>query len=503
MSEKRNIEKLFRDKLKNFEASPSDDLWDKIEQDLTELAKPTPWWRKRVGWIWISGALVMGIGLAAIYFLQDENVIIAEKPKLDKVESVQLPTNSQEPVKKNELDKKTTKNVQQSELVTGSFTSSSDNEIKSNASDKNVPTKAGEQIDETSSKTNSSNKQKISFNQRIADTEKSLLSTEKVEANSFTPTNSEENASTISSSTPTSSTESTTVLTSEKEKETSYTTRKESKNELPTIPVRKATLPQGFSKPHLISKSFLAEPEAENEKQATAFRWFVSAYGGPSMVFRRFESNHSLMHNHKQQAEKGMISYDWGIEAGMQKGKWEFSIGFQYERLGERYQYEGMKEVHDTSITQHQHPQDPTVWIYDTAVTVYHNKVSHNSANTYNYFTIPINVGYQFSIGSKLTLTPTLTSGINILSSAQTAWLDPESLDPVLHNSEEHQDAFRAVNFSNRLQIGLYYQLNKNFQLLIRPEGTILWQSVFNNDEFLNHRPYAFDANVGIRYFIK
>ena len=470
MNEENNIEDLFRDKFKNYSPPPPDGLWDKIETKIGAENKKAGFWIFSNFWGKIFSSLFIIAFISAFsaaYFMSKPKVYSNSKKESKIKENV---SESSFNLTANE-NKIFQENKSQKEAEGATNSTSIQKRIDNKQSTKpsevnNLLSKESELINASDSKSNNNKAEFNSKDNRV----------------DIPPTNNEEtsnNLQTFSYSSP---------LINETDDEI---------NEKEVELIKYLPFPIFLSNQTLSGSLFELETE---DKKLNKPSLFVEAYGGPSIAFRRFSSNHSLMFNHKQQAESQLLSYDWGVSVGVIKGNWEFSLGAQVERLGERYNYDGLKEVHDTTVTSHQHPLDPTVMVYDTAVEVHHNHVEHNTNNIYNYLTIPLNIGYQLKLSPKFTLVPTVTTGINILMNAQTSWLDPESLDAVVHSSQDGGDAFRRVNFSNRIQIGLYYGLTDKLSFMVKPEGTILWQSVFTNDQFLNHRPYSFDANFGLRY---
>jgi len=71
MSDRKNIDRLFQEKFKDFEAAPPEFIWDNIREELEEKKK------RRVipVWIWLSGVasvLIMGV-LLGLYFINNDD----------------------------------------------------------------------------------------------------------------------------------------------------------------------------------------------------------------------------------------------------------------------------------------------------------------------------------------------------------------------------------------------------------------------------------------------
>jgi len=467
MSDHNEIEDLFRDKFQNFSTSPPPGLWDKIATDIGA--------QNRKGGIWFFNlwGRIFSVVVLVTFFISGMFFGIMNEPN----------------VYKNSETEKELKEYNTANLTESLFKEPNKNQEVTKESNENIVKKADNnnpietiKLDSKNSaeglKTKKQSQNAITANSVIVDeNENSIFNEVPPVAEGSNNLNSERSFSSNNSIFP----------------------EESRKNENIS-----QISPLGFN-PIIESQNIVGSKfeDEKNENFANKPQFFVEAYGGPSFAFRRFNSNHSLMYSHKQQAESQLISYDWGIAIGLTKGKWQFSIGGQIERLGEKYNFDGFKEVHDTSITSHQHPQDPTVLVYDTAIEVHQNEVGHHTQNIYNYLTIPISVGYEVRVSPNFKVVPVITTGVNFLLNAQASWLDPESMDAVSHSSGDGTNAYRKVNFSNKFQIGLHYALTEKLTFIVRPEAALLWKSVFNNSEFLNHRPYSLDANFGIRYSIK
>lgn len=469
MSDDHNIENLFRDKFKNYSPTPPDGLWDKIDAQIaTQNNKGGIWFFKNFWGRIFSGLIILFlISFASAAYLFNT-------PKVYKKAKVSKLINS-------------TPNKQEASFIAIENHNKKSNFKNSKNSFKNSNNSKQQLKEETNNSSSQPEKENSQLN--LASN-----STKNEESNTIK----DNNKSAIALIEPPIIVENKSIKSTEESTENFA--------QLPVIDKRNSNLLKSmkllsFQSPSINQNIVGAKFELEeNPSSVKRKSYFIEAYGGPSIAFRRFSSNHNLMLNHKQEAESELLSYDWGLAFGVKKGNWEFSLGAQVERLGEKYDYHGLKEVHDTSITSHQHPLDPTVMVYDTLVEVHQNEVGHKTQNIYNYLTIPINVGYNFKVSPNFSIVPVITTGFNILLNAQASWLDPESLEAVAHSSSDNTNAYRKFNFSNKIQVGLHYSLTDKITFNVRPEAAMLWQSVFNNSEFLNHRPYSIDANLGLRY---
>src|SRR3954468_9627869 len=73
MNEKHNLDRLFQEKFKDFEAAPPEFVWENIREELQEKkikSKVTPLWIKLSG---VAALLLLGGLLATLFFNDAEN----------------------------------------------------------------------------------------------------------------------------------------------------------------------------------------------------------------------------------------------------------------------------------------------------------------------------------------------------------------------------------------------------------------------------------------------
>ncbi|RNL93961.1 hypothetical protein ED312_01875, partial [Sinomicrobium pectinilyticum] len=111
MGDKKNIDRLFQEKFKDFEAFPERDLWSGLEAKLDAASAPAVvpekrkraisplWWR--LGGIAAAIALLLSVGI---------NLVLTgpESPVTDPVEKV---INENTPIKNTEADEETTRST--------------------------------------------------------------------------------------------------------------------------------------------------------------------------------------------------------------------------------------------------------------------------------------------------------------------------------------------------------------------------------------------------------
>jgi hypothetical protein len=87
--EKKPIDKLFEDKLKDYTSSPSLNLWDRIEKQIPHEPKQEKNFFRRFWWLCLL--LFVPVGISVWYINQNKNTI-------QKNESIAKSTNTREPL---------------------------------------------------------------------------------------------------------------------------------------------------------------------------------------------------------------------------------------------------------------------------------------------------------------------------------------------------------------------------------------------------------------------
>ena len=101
MSDKKNIDRLFQEKLKDFEATPSNAIWDNISSKLYTTKKSTkgiPVWWKAVG---IAAALLLLFSISQL--ILNDNTIEPPQETIVDIESVKTSSSNNLP---NVIDEK-------------------------------------------------------------------------------------------------------------------------------------------------------------------------------------------------------------------------------------------------------------------------------------------------------------------------------------------------------------------------------------------------------------
>lgn len=129
-----------------------------------------------------------------------------------------------------------------------------------------------------------------------------------------------------------------------------------------------------------------------------------------------------------------------------------------------------------------------------------HDLISHRTRNDYQYVKIPLILGYSLWSNERSNLYLLGGGNANLLSSAQSSWIDPSLLVPVAHSSQSTNTPFRS--YTTAITLGLDYnlQISNHFKLHFIPSIDSFLNSIYKRQTDLNELPYSFNLDIGISY---
>lgn len=129
-----------------------------------------------------------------------------------------------------------------------------------------------------------------------------------------------------------------------------------------------------------------------------------------------------------------------------------------------------------------------------------HDLISHRTRNDYQYLKIPLIFGYSLWSNDRSNLYLLGGGNANLLSSAQSSWIDPSLLVPVAHSSKSTNTPFRS--YTTAITLGLDYnlQISNHFKLHFMPSIDSFLNSIYKRETDLNELPYSFNLDIGISY---
>ncbi|MEI6488996.1 MAG: hypothetical protein WCP52_08535 [Bacteroidota bacterium] len=244
-----------------------------------------------------------------------------------------------------------------------------------------------------------------------------------------------------------------------------------------------------------LAPSVLAKAD-ENPKPSKKSGIYLAVNGGPSFTTRNLTTGNNTGAANRNEAEKSIISYDAGIEAGLTiKSHLLVSVGIRISQYGEKYNYS--KSMLQTTLQDsiYTDSMNNTFTFIDTVrTTVIKNAHVQNS---YQFMSIPISLGYQFNIGDKWTIAPTVGLGINYLLKGSSTWLDS--------NTGEQIDYLKSTNFntttlSGSIKLELAYKVKELWFITLQPEYSRWLQSIYKKEDELKLYPASYKINIGMKY---
>ncbi|MFT5821291.1 MAG: hypothetical protein ACI8ZM_002543 [Crocinitomix sp.] len=204
----------------------------------------------------------------------------------------------------------------------------------------------------------------------------------------------------------------------------------------------------------------------ENERKFT-----LLLHGGVGESFRSLSSgtHHDLI-QHKNDHESFGGCFEIGLDA-------QFTLGIRFiARTGVGYKF------------------------YSDKYDFQHDLITHTTRNDYQYFQVPLIFGYNLMPRPKSNFY--LLGGLkaNLLTSAQSSWIDVSALVPVAHNNASVNTPFRSITGAISLGLDYNYQISEHISLHAMPSIDAFLNSVYKRKTDLNQRPFSFNIDLGVSY---
>lgn len=207
------------------------------------------------------------------------------------------------------------------------------------------------------------------------------------------------------------------------------------------------------------------------EEIPKANRFSVILTGGIGSSYRTLESDvfHSLV-DHKDSHETFGRAYKFGLQFEWKDTERLFlRSGLLYSRYSEHYEF-------------------------------HHDVISHATDNDYNYFQIPIIAGVQLANFKRSNISVLPGIDWNFLHSAQSSWVDPALLTPVVHSNADEVTPFRVATMGFSLALEYKWQINERINFHLSPGVDGFAHSVYKRNTELVQRPFAFNGSLGLSY---
>jgi hypothetical protein len=447
MSSEKDILKKLREKGETFEMDVSDGLWAEIEKGISEDPPP-----KRGGWIfWVYAGVFAIVATLSSFFLLGRTEMRTQNRSVHAHSQMRFSDDIRNISETKEMRPNQTvsrKDILKSQEIIV------ENEVASESAEKptqqaNMFSESQASVVENHDQTNEPNKSQVNFDRSIVE----IKTSESINSNSVERNKFEHHDSVLVTSEPESDTlivnETPEVLVEELDTENTVFMAEDSiaqvDSVLSNVPITVA-----------------------NEQ---AGRFGVLLLGGAGTSYRTFKSDvfHHLV-EHKDAHETFGRAYRFGLLVN-----WSLSdrlflrTGLLYSHYSEHYEF-------------------------------HHDVINHTTDNRYDYFKLPLQLGYRVLTWKNADVS--LVPGINwnLLQRANSSWVDPDLLEPVIHSNETESGPFRNGTFGWSFAVDARLGISNKWSLHLIPGVDGFAQSVYKRTTELVQRPFAFSGAVGLSY---
>lgn len=461
MKEKKNIERLFREKFKNFEATPPTDVWENISKELhseKKKRKVIPFWLKLSG---VASVLLLSTFLLKDVFTSDQPIEITktdttETPIFDSDKNQNTDYNLQNEKTENVTENRT---VQLVETDQKSKSNSENSAIKQDK--KYIPIVVSENKKDQKS-TVSESQEKSGFTE-IANQNKSKKSDENLSENNVNQANNRQ-------------------------------INPKSDNEL-------------LAESELIQKELDELKKLEEEKSeenpteiASFNKWKITPNVAP-VTMNSLTQGSSLSENFTENPKENQTTLSYGMAFSYAFSK-KFNVRTGINKVSVGYNTNNV-EIYATTNT---------IDILSNAVNINFNKTSENIVvkpeNTFTtnefspstgkinqqigFIEVPVELSYKL-LDSRF--------GIELIGGMSTLFLNENEVSVISNGMSTvlgEADNLNDVHFSTNLGVGFKYEIFKSFEASLEPMFKYQLGTFSKNDG--NFRPYILGLYTGLSF---
>lgn len=481
---KKNLDRLFQEKFKDFDAKPNKSVWNNIQSQLKEEDdKPIiviPFWLKLSG-IAASLVLMLLIGNSIYNSEKESTPIIVDSPKKPKNNTNNKTTSPYLP----KQDVKKNNSVKKEDFITNSNQSkikSSNNNASNNLSNTNLKTSIA-------SSNNNKNENSNQINSNLKTNTIASLNKEE------TPNNTETNGL-MQKNNP-----SNTINAIQSEKFSQETNTALAENSLDNKNTT-STLEEGTKEENAIETIIAEKEELNNEKEEDLNRWSIYANAAP-VYYNSFGKGSSIDEQFMDNNKTGEINAAYGLKVGYALND-KVKIRTGVNKLNLSY------DTNDVIVYQNisNNPKAMRNVSFNQINNLDINIISGNESflqipnlgfvrnvslsQRISYYEIPLEVEYNL-INKKFSL--------NIIGGVSSFFLEDNELVSEFEGNKTkigEANNLNNVSFSTNLGIGLYYDFSKHVQLNIEP--TFKYQINAYNNTSGDFNPYIIGLYSGLSY---
>ncbi len=518
MNEKKNIDRLFQEKFKDFEATPSDAVWEKIKAQQQQKRKRVliPLWYK-VGGI---------AALIALLFTAGTTWLTNESQHANPIVNNNTPATLQ-----NKKEASPNKQTPSTQVVEADHNSQEETRNRSNTvvtPHTVIPTGTKKRLVQNTSGTTQN-----SIHTAQKEHPSNTIVTTADHSNTDQVAATQQSSSSIASKTPEKRVPNSIIVhednsiakdTSSKEDKIAHH-QKNTDNEIAKQPVSSehpipkedtslTTTDEVPTTKKSILEAAIAQQEAKTKKETptpNTKRWNIAPVIAP-VYYGSVGEGSSIDTKFADNEKQGEVNMSYGVriacnindKLSIRSGVNKVALSYNTENVGF-----GITEFATNDITSEAVPdlndiksiavsdftpdrsREALINTNDTSLFRSQNPglLNHNL----DYIEIPIEISY--AITNK-------TLGIHMIGGVSTLFLDNENVSIIAGSFEnsniEKEDTVQDVSFSGNLGLGIYYQLSKQFQLSMEP--TIKYQFNGFKNSAQDFKPYYFGIYTGVNF---
>lgn len=515
MSERKNIDKLFQEKFKHFEATPAEEVWHTIEAKLNEKKKRRiiPFWWKFSG---VAAIVLLGLLLYKSVLRSEWNgknsvVIETTTEKTESKQTTKSPENNSQniPFIPNSKTGKTTTNAivdQQNNAHEKQSVSTPEEPYKmtlsSHTPQRNVAQLKTAITPSLKNKENS-NPLKQVVNKSLAEEQVNQIATSETTSKNTPALNKSmplrENNSTVDKTTVTQKSIDLSIL---KDSDNSN-----SKIVTPEKNVNDTTQIAGVTTNAL--EELLNEKESKEKQQSKENRWQITSAIAP--VFLGSVSNGSsidpMFKNNDKQYNTNIsvgvgITYAINNTISLRTGINKMAVDYNTNDIAFYADLEntGFSTINPSKNGQMIHVENissnPSVPMENNGLLPFESTFFHKNEGYINqkmgYYEVPVELTYAI-INKRF--------GVKIISGISTFFLDQNSISVVSDNISVdlgQANNLNDIHFSTNLGLGIKYGFFKSFEINIEPTVKYQWNTFSSNAG--SFKPYIVGVYSGISY---
>lgn len=239
----------------------------------------------------------------------------------------------------------------------------------------------------------------------------------------------------------------------------------------------------------------------DNDIEGLGYKYSFEIVGGPSYAFRKVSGDGASLRN---ESENANLTLQTGVKVNYHiNPRWSVQTGLIGENRNEKVKYNRTEIQDKLTETPHQvtifHPVLPprTITVIDSAYSKENVTYKFNSTNKYTNLSIPVVIGYNFSLG-KLQYRVSAGSLFTVFSknTATNLVRNGNTIDMVTYKESP------KIKTSVYSAVALQYPLNPNCIAITELSYYTNITNRLSSDAILRQRNYGINLSVGAQFKI-